>query len=152
VSCLIERQFRVHYHPARQSTPARLGLLTAATDQARLERDDERIRSWIEQDWPRVCGGHTPMSLIGKLTARVITATDTIAAAPATASQNSARPGFRRSYQIQKSPPSAAANVIGTTNGLNWTCWICRNIRKSEALGAGRAKLAAMRSPRMIPA
>jgi transposase len=60
VSCLIERQFGVHYHPARQSTPARLRLFTERPTR-RLERDEERIRAWIGQDWPRVCAGHTPV-------------------------------------------------------------------------------------------
>jgi hypothetical protein len=91
-------------------------------------------------------------SFIGKFTTRVSTAADIIAAVPPAASQNSAALGRDSSDQTQRSPPSTAANVTGTSNGLKCSCWICWNIIKSAALSAGRAKLAPIRSPRMIPA
>jgi hypothetical protein len=58
-------------------------------------------------------------SLIGKLTTRVTTAADNIAAVPAAANQNCAPLGLDRSDQTHKSPPSTAANVTGTSSDLN---------------------------------
>jgi len=55
VSWLIERQFGVHYHPAHVSRLLHgLGFSPQKPTRRALERDEERIRAWIEQDWPRV--------------------------------------------------------------------------------------------------
>jgi transposase len=55
VSWLIQRQFGVHYHPAHVSRLLHgLGFSPQRPTRRALERDEERIRAWIEQDWPRV--------------------------------------------------------------------------------------------------
>ena len=55
VSWLIQRQFGVHYHAAHVSRVLHgLGFSPQRPTRRALERDEERIRAWIEQDWPRV--------------------------------------------------------------------------------------------------
>jgi len=55
VSWLIQRQYGVHYHPAHVSRLLHgLGFSPQKPTRRALERDEERIRAWIEQDWPRV--------------------------------------------------------------------------------------------------
>jgi transposase len=55
VSWLIQRHFGVHYHPAHVSRLLHgLGFSPQRPTRRALERDEERIRAWIEQDWPRV--------------------------------------------------------------------------------------------------
>ena len=55
VSWLIQRQFGVHYHPAHVSRLLHgLGFSPQKPTRRAVERDEQRIRAWIEQDWPRV--------------------------------------------------------------------------------------------------
>lgn len=55
VSWLIEREFDVHYHPAHVSRLLHgLGFSPQKPTRRALERNEERIQAWIEQDWPRV--------------------------------------------------------------------------------------------------
>ena len=55
VSWLIEREFDVHYHPAHVSRLLHgLGFSPQKPTRRALERKEERIKAWIEQDWPRV--------------------------------------------------------------------------------------------------
>lgn len=55
VGWLIERHFGVHYHPAHVSRMLHgLGFSPQKPTRRAIERDEERIRAWIEQDWPRV--------------------------------------------------------------------------------------------------
>ncbi len=55
VGWLIQRQFGVHYHPAHVSRLLHgLGFSPQKPTRRAVERDEERIRAWIEQDWPRV--------------------------------------------------------------------------------------------------
>lgn len=55
VSWLIQRQFGVHYHPAHVSRLLHgLGFSPQKPTRRAIERDEQRIRAWIEQDWPRV--------------------------------------------------------------------------------------------------
>jgi transposase len=55
VSWLIQRQFNVHYHPAHVSRVLHgLGFSPQKPTRRAVERDEERIRAWIAQDWPRV--------------------------------------------------------------------------------------------------
>src|ERR1700728_1144058 len=55
VSWLIQQRFGVHYHPAHVSRLLHgLGFSPQKPTRRALERDEERIKAWIEQDWPRV--------------------------------------------------------------------------------------------------
>lgn len=55
VSWLIQRQFGVRYHPAHVSRLLHgLGFSPQKPTRRAIERDEPRIRAWIEQDWPRV--------------------------------------------------------------------------------------------------
>lgn len=55
VAWLIRRQFGVHYHPAHVSRLLHgLGFSPQKPTRRAIERDEPRIRAWIEQDWPRV--------------------------------------------------------------------------------------------------
>lgn len=55
VGWLIQRQFGVRYHPAHVSRMLHgLGFSPQKPTRRAIERDEERIRTWIEQDWPRV--------------------------------------------------------------------------------------------------
>ena len=55
VSWLIGRKFDVHYHPAHVSRLLHgLGFSPQKPTRRAVERDEDRIRAWIEQDWPRV--------------------------------------------------------------------------------------------------
>jgi transposase len=55
VSWLIRREFDVQYHPAHVSRLLHgLGFSPQKPTRRALERDEERIKAWIEQDWPRV--------------------------------------------------------------------------------------------------
>jgi transposase len=55
VRWLIQRQFGVHYHSAHVSRVLHgLGFSPQKPTRRAVERDEERIRAWIEQDWPRV--------------------------------------------------------------------------------------------------
>jgi len=55
VAWLIQRQFGVHYHPAHVSRLLHgLGFSPQKPTRRAIERDEQRIRAWIEQDWPRV--------------------------------------------------------------------------------------------------
>jgi transposase len=55
VSWLIQRQFGIQYHPAHVSRVLHgLGFSPQKPTRRALERDEERIQAWIEQDWPRV--------------------------------------------------------------------------------------------------
>lgn len=55
VGWLIQRQFGVRYHPAHVSRMLHgLGFSPQKPTRRAIERDEERIRAWIEQDWPRV--------------------------------------------------------------------------------------------------
>jgi transposase len=55
VSWLIQRQFGVRYHPAHVSRLLHgLGFSPQKPTRRAVERDEPRIRAWIEQDWPRV--------------------------------------------------------------------------------------------------
>jgi transposase len=55
VAWLIERQFGVDYHPAHVSRLLHgLGFSPQKPTRRAVERDEQRIRAWIEQDWPRV--------------------------------------------------------------------------------------------------
>jgi transposase len=55
VSWLIKRDFGVHYHPAHVSRLLHgLGFSPQKPPRRAIERDEDRIRAWIEQDWPRV--------------------------------------------------------------------------------------------------
>jgi len=55
VSWVIQRRFGVHYHPAHVSRVLHgLGFSPQKPTRRTLERDEERIKAWIEQDWPRV--------------------------------------------------------------------------------------------------
>src|SRR6267143_1871567 len=63
VSWLIQRQYGVHYHPAHVSLLLHgLGFSPQKPTRRALERDEERIRAWIEQDWPRVKKRRAPES------------------------------------------------------------------------------------------
>jgi transposase len=45
----------VRYHPAHVSRLLHgLGFSPQKPTRRAVERDEERIRAWIEQDWPRV--------------------------------------------------------------------------------------------------
>jgi transposase len=55
VAWLIQRQFDIQYHPAHVSRVLHgLGFSPQKPTRRAVERDEERIRAWIEQDWPRV--------------------------------------------------------------------------------------------------
>jgi transposase len=55
VCWLIQREFDVHYHPAHLSRLLHgLGFSPQKPTRRALERDEQRIQAWIEQDWPRV--------------------------------------------------------------------------------------------------
>lgn len=55
VAWLIQRQFGVRFHPAHVSRMLHgLGFSPQKPTRRAIERDAERIRAWIEQDWPRV--------------------------------------------------------------------------------------------------
>jgi len=55
VAWLIQRQFDIQYHPANVSRVLHgLGFSPQKPTRRAVERDEERIRAWIEQDWPRV--------------------------------------------------------------------------------------------------
>jgi len=55
VAWLIHRQFDVRYHPAHVSRLLHgLGFSPQKPTRRAVERDEERIQAWIEQDWPRV--------------------------------------------------------------------------------------------------
>lgn len=55
VAWLIQRRFEVRYHPAHVSRLLHgLGFSPQKPTRRAVERDEERIRAWIEQDWPRV--------------------------------------------------------------------------------------------------
>lgn len=55
VGWLIQRQFGVRYHPAHVSRLLHgLGFSPQKPARRAIERDEQRIRAWIEQDWPRV--------------------------------------------------------------------------------------------------
>jgi hypothetical protein len=61
VSWLIQHRFGVHYHPAHVSRLLHgLGFSPQKPTRRALERDEERIKAWIEQDWPRVKKRHPP--------------------------------------------------------------------------------------------
>jgi transposase len=55
VAWLIQRRFGVQYHPAHVSRLLHgLGFSPQKPTRRAVERDEQRIRAWIEQDWPRV--------------------------------------------------------------------------------------------------
>jgi len=55
VAWLIERRLGVRYHPAHVSRLLHgLGFSPQKPTGRAVERDEQRIRAWIEQDWPRV--------------------------------------------------------------------------------------------------
>lgn len=55
VAWLIRRQFGVPYHPAHVSRLLHgLGFSPQKPTRRAIERDEQRIRAWIEQDWRRV--------------------------------------------------------------------------------------------------
>lgn len=55
VSWLIHREFGIEYHPAHVSRVLHgLGFSPQKPTRRALERDEARIKAWIEQDWPRV--------------------------------------------------------------------------------------------------
>jgi len=55
VAWLIEQRLGVHYHPAHVSRILHgLGFSPQQPTRRAVERDEERILAWIEQDWPRV--------------------------------------------------------------------------------------------------
>ena len=55
VAWLIQRHFKVRYHPAHVSRLLHgLGFLPQKPTRRTVERDEVRIQAWIEQDWPRV--------------------------------------------------------------------------------------------------
>jgi transposase len=55
VGWLIQREFGVRYHPAHVSRVLHgLGFSPQKPTRRAVERDEQRIRAWIEQDWPRV--------------------------------------------------------------------------------------------------
>jgi transposase len=55
VSWLIQREFDVHYHRAHVSRLLHgLGFSPQKPTRRAVERDEERIQAWIQQDWPRV--------------------------------------------------------------------------------------------------
>jgi transposase len=55
VSWLIQRHFKVRYHPAHVSRLLHgLGFSPQKPTRRAVERDEARIQAWIEQDWPRV--------------------------------------------------------------------------------------------------
>lgn len=55
VAWVIQRQFGVQYHPAHVSRLLHgLGFSPQKPTRRALERDEERIQAWIDQDWPRV--------------------------------------------------------------------------------------------------
>jgi len=55
VAWLIQRRFDVRYHPAHVSRLLHgLGFSPQKPTRRAVERDEERIRAWIEHDWPRV--------------------------------------------------------------------------------------------------
>jgi transposase len=55
VAWLIEQRFGVRYHAAHVSRLLHgLGFSPQKPARRAVERDEERIRAWIEQDWPRV--------------------------------------------------------------------------------------------------
>ena len=55
VAWLIEQRLGVHYHPAHVSRVLHgLGFSPQKPTRRAVERDEARIRAWIEQDWPRV--------------------------------------------------------------------------------------------------
>lgn len=55
VAWLIRQRFGVRYHPAHVSRMLHgLGFSPQKPTRRAVERDEERIRAWIEQDWPRV--------------------------------------------------------------------------------------------------
>jgi hypothetical protein len=63
VGWLIEQQFGVHYHPAHVSRMLHgLGFSPQKPARRAIERNEERIRAWIEQDWPRVKKRRAPES------------------------------------------------------------------------------------------
>ncbi len=54
VGWLIQREFGVRYHPAHVSRVLHgLGFSPQKPTRRAVERDEQRIRAWIEQDWPR---------------------------------------------------------------------------------------------------
>ncbi len=55
VAWLIKRRFGVHYHPAHVSRLLHgLGFSPQNPTRRAAERDEQRIRAWIEQDWLRL--------------------------------------------------------------------------------------------------
>jgi transposase len=55
VAWLIQREFDIQYHPAHVSRVLHgLGFSPQKPTRRAVERDEERIQAWIEQDWPRV--------------------------------------------------------------------------------------------------
>ena len=55
VGWLIQREFGVRYHPAHVSRVLHgLGFSPQKPTRRAVERDEQRIRAWIEQDWPRI--------------------------------------------------------------------------------------------------
>jgi transposase len=55
VAWLIEREFDVRYHPDHVGRIIRgLGFSPQKPTRRAIERDEERIQAWIDQDWPRV--------------------------------------------------------------------------------------------------
>ena len=55
VAWLIEQRLGVHYHPAHVSRVLHgLGFSPQKPTRRAVERDEKRIKAWIEQDWPRV--------------------------------------------------------------------------------------------------
>lgn len=55
VAWLIRQQFGVHYHPAHVSRLLHgLGFSPQKPTRRAVERDEQRIQAWIEQDWPRI--------------------------------------------------------------------------------------------------
>ena len=55
VAWLIQREFDIQYHPAHVSRVLHgLGFSPQKPTRRAVERDEERIRAWVEQDWPRV--------------------------------------------------------------------------------------------------
>ena len=55
VAWLIQREFDIQYHPAHVSRVLNgLGFSPQKPTRRAVERDEERVRAWIEQDWPRV--------------------------------------------------------------------------------------------------
>jgi transposase len=55
IAALIEQELGVRYHPHYLSRLLRqLGFTLQSPQPAAVERDDDLIRAWLRQDWPRI--------------------------------------------------------------------------------------------------